>query len=165
MRDNPQWFCFFLTKHPKGLDRFTVPPNCAVGLTLTGDEPHGTGVYSAEQRAKVYAEYAEWLGRVKGAAFTWLSIEPFRGDVGDLSPFFDAGVQMVAIGGQSATTLLGRDGRLVHSPARQPELQWVDSVRRQVREAGVLLFEKENLVVRPKEIPFPVGMPETSTRP
>ena len=164
VRSNPGWFCFFLTKHPKGLDRFTFPPNSAVGLTLTGDEPYGTGAYNEEQRVRAYAEYADQLGRVKGAAFTWLSIEPFRGDVGDLSPFFDAGVQMVAIGGQSATTLLGRDGGLVHSPARQPELPWVDSVRRQVRAAGVMLFEKENLVVRPKEIPFPVGMPGPSPR-
>ena len=31
-------------------------------------------------------------------------------------------------------------------------------LRRQTRSAGVSLFEKENLTVRPKEIPFPEGL-------
>jgi len=73
--------------------------------------------------------------------------------VGDLSPFFDAGVQLLAMGGQSPTSF---------SPAMQPELQWVDNVRQQVRAAGIHLFEKENLTVRPKEIPFPEDVPPAS---
>ena len=57
------------------------------------------------------------------------------------------------------TTVVGPDGRPPHSPARQPEVAWVESVWRQVRDAGAALFEKENLAVRPKEIPFPSGRP------
>ena len=66
---------------------------------------------------------------------------------------------MVAVGGQSRTVLIGTDGAPVRSPARQPELAWVESVRRQVRAAEASLFEKENLTVRAKEVPFPEGRP------
>ena len=159
VRAHPEWFAFFLTKHPKRLGDFSFPANAAVGLTLTGDEPYGSGAYDAEKRAELYRGYADDLGRVDGAAFTWLSVEPLRGDVGDLGPFFEGGVRMVAVGAQSATTLIGPDGSLLYSPARQPEVAWVESVRRQVRDAGAALFEKENLAVRPKEVPFPDGRP------
>ena len=150
VRLHPEWFVFFLTKHPKRLSDFTFPANSAVGLTLTGDEPFGSGAYTAEQQAETYVTYARQLAEVESALFTWISLEPFRGDVGDLSPFFDAGVQLLAMGGQSRTSF---------SPAMQPELRWVDSVRQQVRGAGIHLFEKENLTVRPKEIPFPEEVP------
>lgn len=160
VRAHPEWFVFFLTKDPRGLDRFTFPSNSAVGLTLTGDEPQGADPYPPERRAALYRDYAAALARVRGAAFTWLSIEPFRGDVGDLSPFFDAGVQMVAIGGQTKTIVPARrGGGIVVVPELQPEVVWLESVRAQCRAAGVALFEKENLTVRPKEIPFPAGKP------
>lgn len=144
VRRNPGWFAFLLTKHPQRLSDFSFPPNCAVGLTLTGDETQGA------QQARLYQKYASWLGQAKGAAFTWISLEPFRGDVGDLAAFFSAGVQMLAMGGQSKT---------IYGPAMQPQVAWVEAVREQVRRAGAALFEKENLTVRPKEIPFPTGMP------
>ena len=88
---HPQWFCFVLTKHPGRLGEFSFPGNAAVGLTLTGDEPHGAAPHDASARAALYAQYAGELGRVRGAAFTWLSAEPLRGDVGDLSPFSTPG--------------------------------------------------------------------------
>src|SRR5690606_32226985 len=102
VRRNPGWFAFFLTKHGGRLKDFSFPPNCAVGLTVTGDEPYGRGV-TRESQGRLYRAYAEHLGRVSGAAFTWVSLEPFRGEVHDLAPFFDAGVRMLAVGGQSRT--------------------------------------------------------------
>ena len=57
---------------------------------------------------------------------------------------------MVAVGGQSRT---------VFCKAEQPDIRWVESVRHQVRRAGLSLFEKENLTVHAKEIPFPAGRP------
>lgn len=144
VRRHPGWLCFFLTKHPARLPDFNFPANAAVGLTLTGDE------VAQEKQQQVYAKHAQALGGVQGAAFTWISLEPFRGEVVDLSSFFDAGVQMLAMGGQSRT---------VFSPARQPDIRWVESVRAQVRSAGVDLFEKANLTARPKEVPFPAGHP------
>lgn len=156
---HPEYFVFFLSKNPLGLQRFTFPSNCAVGVTLTGDDKgHGGAMDEAAQR-RMYEKYAEALGAVGGCAFKWISLEPFRAEVHDLTPFFAAGVRMVAVGGQTRTTLVGRDGEVLYSPAFQPELAWVDAVRRQVRDAGVFLFEKENLLVRPKEIPFPTGLP------
>ena len=150
VRQHPGWFCFFLTKNPSRLGDFTFPANCAVGLTITGDDNGFNGPMTPTDQLRVYEKLAAKLGRVEGAAFTWLSLEPFRAPVHDLSAFFDNGVQMVAVGGQSRTSF---------SPAFQPEIAWVESVRRQVRDAGLHLFEKENLLVRPKEIPFPATAP------
>lgn len=150
VRTNPGWFSFFLTKNPGRLSSFTFPDNCAVGITLTGDDVGEAGRPNAEKQRQVYAKRAKALAAVQGAKFTWLSVEPFRAEIFDLSPFVDAGVQMVAVGGQSRT---------VFSPAAQPDIRWVESVRHQVRSAGLCLFEKENLTARPKEIPFPAGRP------
>ncbi len=162
VRQHPGWFCFFLTKDPSRLRNFSFPPNCAVGITLTGDEPHGTGQYTQEQRERDYVRKAAQLGQAEGMAFKWISAEPLRGDVGDLSQFFDAGVKMVAVGGQTRSYLPARQPgeSPVIVPGLQPELVWVDSIRAQCRAAGVSLFEKENLTVRPKEIPFPEGRPD-----
>jgi len=41
----------------------------------------------------------------------------------------------------------------------QPEVVWVESVRSQCRAAGVAFFEKGDLDVRSKEIPFPANRP------
>ena len=150
VRRHPGWFAFFLTKNPARLGDFSFPENAAVGLTITGDENGFSGPMAPAAQLAVYEKLAEKIGRVEGAAFTWLSLEPFRAPVHDLAPFFGAGVEMVAVGGQSRTAF---------APARQPEIAWVEAVRSQVRGAGVRLFEKENLTVRPKEIPFPQGLP------
>lgn len=161
---HPEYFVFFLSKNPLGLQRFTFPANCAVGVTLTGDDNGhgGSGSMDEADQRQMYAKYARALGAVRGCAFKWISLEPFRAEVHNLVPFFEAGVAMVAVGGQSRTTLIGKDGKVLYSPAFQPELAWVETVRRQVRDAGVFLFEKENLLVRPKEIPFPAGHPGTA---
>lgn len=150
IRQNPGWFVFFLTKNPSRLGDFAFPPNCAVGLTITGDDNGFRGPMTPENQLRVYRALAAKLGRVEGAAFTWLSIEPFREPVYDLTPFFEAGVQMVAVGGQSRTAFCA---------PLQPEIASVDRVRRQVRGADLHLFEKENLTVKPKEIPFPDAHP------
>ena len=147
---NPGWFSFFLTKNPGRLAGFTFPENCAVGITITGEEGGAHRHADFEKQGQIYAKSAQALARVKGAKFTWLSVEPFRAEIFDLSPFVDAGVQMVAVGGQSRT---------VFCKAEQPDIRWVESVRHQVRRAGLSLFEKENLTVHAKEIPFPAGRP------
>ncbi|MEL6704816.1 MAG: DUF5131 family protein [Bacteroidota bacterium] len=149
VRQHPEWFCFFLTKDPGRLAEFSFPSNAAIGMKITGENVHHRPI-SADEQAKLYRRQATELGKVDGAAFTWLSLEPFRGEVHDLQPFFDAGIQMLAMGGQART---------MYAPAKQPEMRWVESVRTQVRRAGIHLFEKENLIVKPKEIPFPTGLP------
>lgn len=156
IRLNPGWFCFLLTKDPSELAGLDFPPNCAVGLTITDDEDT-----TREAQQRRYRKYAEALSRVEGAAILWLSIEPFRGEIYDLQPFFDAGVTMVAIGGQSRTVLapLKAGEKLIVVPAMQPEIRWVEQVRAQCYRAGIEPFEKENLTVKPKHIPWPTGRP------
>ena len=154
VRQHPEWFIFFLTKNARRLKDFDFPSNCAVGATITGEDRYLVGCdgnylrhspTAAEQLA-YYKGLAGDLGAVRGAAFTWLSLEPFRSEVYTLQPFFEAGVKMVAVGGQSRTAAC---------PAEQPDYRWVESVKSEVRSAGALLFEKENLLARSKEIPFP----------
>ena len=153
---HPGWFCFLLTKHPERLGDFDFPSNCAVGLTITGDEAS-----SADDQARIYRESARAIERVHGAAFTWLSLEPFRGEVHDLTPFFDAGIQMVAVGGQSRTVLdpPQTGDPLIIVPAAQPDIRWLERVRAQTDGARVHRFEKENVTVRRKDIPFPTDRP------
>ena len=154
VREHPEWFVFFLTKNARRLKDFSFPANCAVGATITGEDKYLVGcdgAYvrhspTASEQGAYYRGLAADLAAVEGAAFTWLSLEPFRSEVHTLAPFFEAGGEMVAIGGQSRTAVC---------PAEQPEPRWVERVRAEVRAAGVALFEKENLAARPKEIPFP----------
>lgn len=154
VRQHPEWFAFFLTKNPGRLNGFTFPANSAVGMTITGEDKYLKGCDGGyvrhqptekEQRA-FYDHKAKELGKVRGAAFTWLSLEPMRAEIYTLQPFFDAGVRMVAMGGQSKTAVC---------PAEQPDYWNVVHVQREIREAGVHLFEKDNLHAQAKEIPFP----------
>ena len=154
VRQNQGWFVFFLTKNSRRLRDFTFPPNCAVGVTITGEDRylrncdghyHRHSPTEGEQLA-YYRNVAADMAAVEGAAFTWLSLEPFRSEVYTLQPFFEAGVAMVAVGGQSRTAVC---------PAEQPDYRWVERVRNEVRAAGAMFFEKENQQARSKEIPFP----------
>ncbi len=164
VRRHPEWFVFFLTKNAGRLKDFDFPSNCAVGVTITGEDRYLVGCDghylrhspTAKEQLAYYENVAADLAAVSGAAFTWLSLEPFRSEVYTLRPFFEAGVAMVAVGGQSRTAVC---------PAEQPDYRWVEHVRNEVRAAGAMFFEKENQQARSKEIPFPAGMPGPSTRP
>lgn len=155
IRLNPGWFCFLLTKDPDELVGLDFPPNCAVGLTITGDEA------TTEGQSRIYQKYAKALGRVEGAAFTWLSIEPLRGEIYNLTPFFDAGATMVAYGAQSRTVLSPpKPGDpLIIVPAQQPNIRWIESIRDMCVKAGVEYYEKENVTVKHKVISWPAGRP------
>lgn len=153
---HPEWFAFFLTKNPGRLSGFTFPANSAVGMTITGEDKYlkcrdggNTRHQPTETEQRTFYEHsAKALGATKGAAFTWLSLEPMRAKVYTLQPFFDAGVQMVAMGGQSKTAVC---------PAEQPDYWNVVHVQQEIRKAGVHLFEKDNLRAQAKEIPFPLS--------
>ena len=75
------------------------------------------------------------------AAVKWISAEPLLGPLEfERLDLFD----WIVIGSQSRTSAVS---------ALQPERAWVDDLKRQAREAGVAIYEKENLAVHLKEFP------------
>ena len=130
VRANPQWHVFFLTKLAHRLGDFEWPANSSVGVTVTG--PH-------EVRAA-----AAGLRSVRGAANTWVSVEPYL-EAFDPAPLLDAGATFFAVGGQSATRWDGE---------KQPDPAWVRDLIAAVWARGGHVYVKDNLDFR-GHIPFP----------
>jgi hypothetical protein len=53
----------------------------------------------------------------------------------------------LVMGGQTQSYFNG-------TPAFQPEWEWVEHLWQQARAAGVKIYWKENLTIRPKEVPW-----------
>lgn len=126
VKKNSQWNFLFLTKNPKRLPEFSFPENAWVGTTVDIQ----SRVASAEKAMR------EVQAKIK-----FLSCEPLLEPVrfNDLSVF-----NWLIIGGRSQNS---------RGPASQPEWMWVESLLNQAREAGVSVYFKPNLTVRPREYP------------
>jgi protein gp37 len=128
----PDWTFLFLTKNPSRLATVSWPENAWVGTTV-------------DRQARVGP--AERAFRDIKATVRFVSLEPILEEVTFTEPgLFDWWI----LGGKSVT------GR---KPV-QPEPAWVDSLLRQARAGGGLVYCKPNLTIQdggPKEYPSPPG--------
>jgi protein gp37 len=124
---HPEWNFLFLTKNPKRLSRYTWPKNAWIGATV-----------DCQARAKATEEAFRQID----APVRFVSCEPLLEPVifDDLSCF-----DWLIIGGRSRNTKM---------PEFQPEWAWVENLVDQAREAGLNVYFKPNLTVRPKEYPL-----------
>ena len=134
IRDAPQWNFLCLTKFPKRIAEFEIPPNAWIGTTV-------------DLQARVAAAEAGFEGVEAGVK--WLSCEPL------LEPLrfkhldrFD----WIVIGGASAST---------ETPEWRPPFEWVADLVRQARDAGVKVYFKTNLGIEHRilELPFDAPIP------
>jgi protein gp37 len=129
-----QWNFLFLTKNPARLVGIDWPPNAWVGTTV-----------DSQARVKPAEES---FRRIK-ATVKFLSCEPLLEQL----TFKNLGVfDWIIIGGQSKTN---------YELAKQPQWEWVESLFYQARKAGLQIYFKPNLTVRPREYPPMVGGCET----
>ena len=135
VRIHQQWNFLFLTKFPQRLRTVGddllhgFPRNAWVGCTVDG-----------QARVKGAQEAFKGLD----AKVRWLSVEPMqeRLTFTDLSMF-----DWLVVGGKSASYYNG-------TPEFQPRWEWVEHLLDQAREAGLKVYFKENLKVKPKEVPW-----------
>jgi protein gp37 len=134
VEQHPEWNFLFLTKFPQrlsqiGSDLGGFPDNAWVGCTVDGQ----SRVRTAEEA------FAGLRAKVR-----WLSVEPMqeRLTFRELSMF-----DWLVVGGKSASAFNG-------TPEGQPEWEWVEHLWRQARAAGLRIYWKENLKVKPKEVPW-----------
>jgi protein gp37 len=134
VESSPEWNFLFLTKFPQRLQEINdklggFPDNVWVGTTV-----------DTQSRVAL----AEKSFRKIDAKVKWLSIEPM------LEPLKFKSLDMfdlIAIGGQSRTT---------GESAFQPEWMWVENLITQARNSKTAIYFKENLMARPKELPWQV---------
>jgi protein gp37 len=131
---HPEWNFLFLTKFPQRLrsvcDSMSgFPVNAWVGCTVDGQ----ARVRTAEESFKGLK-----------AKVRWLSVEPMqeRLTFKNLKVF-----DWVVVGGKSASGFNG-------TPEFQPEWEWVEHLWDQIRAARIKMYWKENLKVKPKEVPW-----------
>lgn len=132
VKSSPEWNFLFLTKFPQRLQEINdklggFPDNVWVGTTV-------------DTQARV--PIAEKSFKNIQAKVKWLSIEPM------LEPLNFTSLDMfnlIAIGGQSRTS---------QEPEFQPEWMWVENLITQARKSNTSIYFKENLKVRPKELPW-----------
>ena len=119
MRDCPQHRFYTLTKQPQNLAKFSpFPDNCWVGVTVTANG-FAPGAYYA-------------LSRIK-AKVRFISFEPLMGCIGTdelrnlatISDWFIIGAQT--------------------KPYKPPRLEWVEEIVKAADQAGVKVFQKDNL--------------------
>ena len=128
IRAAAEWNFLCLTKFPKRMAEFDIPPNAWMGTTV-------------DLQARVPAAEAAFAN--VGAKVKWLSceplIEPLRFNHLDR---FD----WIVIGGASRTST---------TPEWKPSLPWIIDLVQQARDAGVKVYFKTNLLgSRILELPF-----------
>jgi protein gp37/ParB-like chromosome segregation protein Spo0J len=128
IRDAPAWNFLCLTKFPKRMAEFDLPPNAWMGTTV-------------DLQARVPAAEAAFAKIKSGVR--WLSIEPL------LEPLRFKRLDLfdwIVVGGASAS---------LQTPEWRPPHRWIVDIRRQAEEAGVPVYEKTNLYGnRTLELPF-----------
>ena len=118
IRNAPEWNFLCLTKFPKRMAEFDIPPNTWMGTTV-------------DLQARVPA--AEAAFAKVNAAVKWLSVEPM------LEPLTFKHLELfdwIVVGGASAQS---------GTPAWHPPSQWVFDLKAQARAAGLAWYEKTNL--------------------
>ena len=134
VRLHPEWHFLFLTKVPQRLPEICealggFPPNAWIGCTVN-------------TQARVAT--AEKAFRIINASVRWLSVEPMQERLTFRAlDLFD----WVVIGGQTASAFN-------NTPAFQPEWEWVEHLWQQARAAGAKVYWKDNLTIRPQEVPW-----------
>ena len=139
MRSAPQWNFLCLTKFPKRMAEFDIPPNAWMGTTV-------------DLQARV--KNAESAFERVTAGVRWLSVEPM---IEPLNFSHLDRFQWIVIGGASRSS---------GCPEWQPPFQWIADLVQQARDAGVAIYMKTNLGIanRIVELPFdaPVDKPPQS---
>ena len=137
VKQYPQWNFLFLTKNPKRYLTVDFPVNCWVGASADTQERMDTAL---EVFRTLHSK-----GHKPTVTFT--SCEPLSeeitleyNDLNELSQYFD----WLIIGGRSKSSGMA---------AGQPEWSWVEKLLFQSRTAGLKLYFKPNLTVKPKEYP------------
>lgn len=128
VRENPQWNFLFLTKFPKRMAEFTIPPNAWMGTTV-------------DLQARVANAEAAFERVTSGVR--WLSVEPMLEPIKfkRLDLF-----QWIVIGGSSRSS---------QTPEFRPPLQWILDLVAQARAVGTRVYCKTNLLgSRILELPF-----------
>lgn len=120
---NPQWNFLFLTKFPKRMSEFKIPPNAWMGTTV-------------DLQARV-ANAEKAFENVK-AGVRWLSIEPMIQPLKfNRLDLFD----WVVIGGASPSGAI--DGTPA-TPAWNVPIDWIVDLHQQARKAGCKIYYKTN---------------------
>jgi len=142
---NPQWNFLFLTKFPKRMAEFSIPPNAWMGTTV-------------DLQARV-ANAERAFENVK-SSIRWLSIEPM------IEPLKFSKLDIfdwIVIGGSSASK--GTDGTPA-TPDWTPPLDWIVDLHQQARAAGCKIYYKTNSglsgVSRLREFPGHTTQPVTA---
>lgn len=127
----PEWNFLFLTKNPKRYLTINFPKNAWIGATADTQE-------RAEVANEVFYKMAQSNNR---PTVMFLSMEPLSEEIILPEPIpYD----WLIIGGQSPSS---------GAPAMQPEWRWVESLLWQARNAGIKIYFKPNLTIRPREYP------------
>ena len=131
-RENPQWNFLHLTKFPKRIADFDIPPNAWMGTTV-----------DLQVRVKNAEAAFVKLRERNPKAILWLSIEPM------LEPLTFQRLDLfdwMVIGGAAKSR---------RTPEFRPPHRWIVDLIRQADAAGVKIFEKTNLHGnRILELPF-----------
>ena len=124
VRTAPQWNFLFLTKNPERLVDIDWPPNAWVGTTVDCQ----TRVAAAE---KAFAQIK--------ATVKFLSCEPL--------------LEQLTFKNLKAFDWIIVGPRRIGKDHEQPRWGWVESLVNQAREAGLQVYFKPHLTVRPREYP------------
>lgn len=118
IRNAPEWNFLCLTKFPKRMAEFDIPPNAWMGTTVD------------KQVRVANAEAA--FEKIK-AGVRWLSVEPMLDQLKfkHLERF-----DWIVIGGSSRSS---------QTPEWHPPAEWILDLEMQARAAGVAIYEKTNL--------------------
>ena len=128
-REAPDWNFLCLTKFPKRMAEFDIPPNAWMG----------TSVDLQARVAAAEAAFANVASKVR-----WLSCEPL---IEPLKFKHLERFHWIVIGGGSASN---------NTPEWRPPFEWVADLVRQARDAGLKVYFKTNLGIgnRILELPF-----------
>jgi protein gp37 len=130
VQENPQWNFLFLTKFPKRMAEFAIPPNAWMGTTV-------------DLQARVANAEAAFEKLNKEAGVRWLSVEPM------LEPLKFKRLDLfnwIVIGGATKSS---------KTPAFRPPLPWIMDLYAQAKAAGCKVYMKTNLLGnRVLELPF-----------
>jgi protein gp37 len=135
MRNAPQWNFLCLTKFPKRIAEFDIPPNAWMGT-------------SVDLQARVTNAEAAFA-KVK-CGVKWVSVEPM------LEPLKFKNLEnfdWIAIGGASRSS---------ETPEWHPPFEWILDLVNQARAAGTKVYFKTNLGIRKRllELPFDAPIPQ-----
>ena len=131
-RANPQWNFLHLTKFPKRILEFDIPPNCWIGTTV---DLQARVANAEEAFAKLREKYPD--------AIFWLSIEPML----EALKFMRLCLfNWIVLGGAA---------RSMRTPEWRPPHRWINDLIVQADAVGCKIFEKTNLRGnRILELPF-----------